>query len=45
MWNLKEKIMPLLPKNITVVTGEIGCVVGSHVGAKCYGEVFFTKNN
>lgn len=40
---LQDKVKKLLPENQKIVTGEIGCVVGSHVGAKCYGVTFFTK--
>lgn len=41
---LKSKVTELVPANQQIVTGEIGCVVGSHVGAKCYGIVFFKKD-
>ena len=41
---LKTKISPLLAPNQEVVVGEIGCVVGSHVGAKCYGIGYFSKD-
>ena len=41
---LKEKVKPLLGENQEIITGEIGCVVGSHVGAKCYGFGYFTKD-
>ena len=42
---LKNKFIPLLPEGQEIVTGEIGCVVGSHVGAKCYGFGYFTKDS
>ena len=41
---LKSKVVELVPANQQIVTTEIGCVVGSHVGAKCYGIVFFKKD-
>ncbi len=42
---LKSKFVPMLPQNQEIIIGEIGCVVGSHVGAKCYGFGYFTKDN
>ncbi len=41
---LKNKMKPLLPEGQEIITGEIGCVVGSHVGAKCYGFGYFSKD-
>ena len=41
---LAEKMKPLLSEGQGIITGEIGCVVGSHVGAKCYGYGYFTKD-
>ena len=41
---LIEKIKPVLKKDQEIVIGEIGCVVGSHVGAKCYGFGYFSKD-
>lgn len=41
---LAEKMKPLLSEGQEIITGEIGCVVGSHVGAKCYGYGYFTKD-
>lgn len=38
---LIAKAKPLISPNQKITTGEIGCVVGSHVGAKCYGLGFF----
>ena len=35
----KDKILP----NQKITNCEIGCVVGSHVGPKCYGIVYFEK--
>lgn len=40
---LKEKIKDIVSPTQEIVTAEIGCVVGSHVGAKCYGIVYFSK--
>ena len=40
---LKNKIKPLLSENQEIVESEIGYVVGSHVGPKCYGYGFFEK--
>ncbi len=40
---LKEKVKNILPPEQEIVIGEIGCVVGSHVGAGCYGLGFFVK--
>lgn len=42
---LKEKAKPHLAADQEIIIGEIGCVVGSHVGAKCYGFGYFTKDN
>ncbi len=42
--NLKEKVKAKISPNQEIVTGEIGCVVGSHVGAGCYGLGFFVKD-
>ncbi len=42
---LKEKAKPRLAADQEIIIGEIGCVVGSHVGAKCYGFGYFTKDN
>lgn len=39
----KERALPMLPAYAHYSTEEIGYVVGSHVGAKCYGVVFFNK--
>lgn len=36
----KTKLSPAQEK----LVGEIGCVVGSHVGAKCYGFSYFVKD-
>lgn len=41
---LKQKVKEVISPNQEIITGEIGCVVGSHVGAKCYGIGFFTKD-
>lgn len=41
---LKEKAKNIIGENQEVIVGEIGCVVGSHVGAKCYGFGYFTKD-
>lgn len=41
---LKEKAKDKLAPGQEVIFGEIGCVVGSHVGAKCYGYGFFSKD-
>ncbi len=40
---LLEKAKPKLSPTQETVIAEIGCVVGSHVGAKCYGYGFFVK--
>ncbi len=40
---LKEKYNSRLQKNQKITTSEIGCVVGSHVGPRCYGFVYFEK--
>jgi DegV family protein with EDD domain len=40
---LKNKVAKIIPSNQEIVIGEIGCVVGSHVGAKCYGLIYFSK--
>ena len=40
---LKEKFQAKLPQGQKITTCEIGCVVGSHVGPKCYGIVYFEK--
>ena len=40
---LKNKIKPLLSENQEIVESEIGYVVGSHVGPKCYGYGYFEK--
>lgn len=42
---LKQKVREVISPSQEIITGEIGCVVGSHVGAKCYGIGFFTKDN
>ena len=42
---LKEKVKDYLSPNQKMIVGEIGCVVGSHVGAKCYGLGFFEKED
>lgn len=39
---LYDKTKPKV-KNKEIVFGEIGCIVGSHVGAGCYGYCFFEK--
>lgn len=41
---LAQKMKPLLQEGQDIIVGEIGCVVGSHVGAKCYGYGYFTKD-
>ena len=41
---LKEKAKNIIGENQEVIVGEIGCVVGSHVGPKCYGFGYFTKD-
>ena len=40
---LREKYNSKLPKGQKITTCEIGCVVGSHVGPRCYGFVYFEK--
>lgn len=40
---LLEKHKDKIPANQKVTNCEIGCVVGSHVGPKCYGIVYFEK--
>lgn len=40
---LHEKYKEKLSKDQTITSCEIGCVVGSHVGPKCYGFVYFEK--
>lgn len=40
---LHEKYKSKLPANQTITNCEIGCVVGSHVGPRCYGFVYFEK--
>lgn len=42
---LKEKVKDKLAPNQDIIIGEIGCVVGSHVGAKCYAIGYFSKDN
>ena len=41
---LKEKVKDKLASEQEIVIGEIGCVVGSHVGSKCYGFGYFSKD-
>ncbi len=41
---LLEKSKVLLSPTQKTTVGEIGCVVGSHVGAKCYGFGYFLKD-
>ncbi len=43
MERLKEKAKPYLGENQEVITAQIGCVVGSHVGPTCYGFGYFEK--
>lgn len=40
---LREKYSLKLPKGQNISVCEIGCVVGSHVGPRCYGFVYFEK--
>lgn len=40
---LREKYSLKLPKDQNISVCEIGCVVGSHVGPRCYGFVYFEK--
>lgn len=40
---LIDKTKDILSPNQKTAIGEIGCVVGSHVGAKCYGFGYFCK--
>lgn len=40
---LHKKFKDKLPQNQKITNCEIGCVVGSHVGPKCYGFVYFEK--
>ena len=42
---LKEKVKDKLDPNQEIVIGEIGCVVGSHVGAKCYAIGFISNDS
>lgn len=41
---LQSKLDKILPAEQEKVVGEIGCVVGSHVGAKCYGVVYISND-
>lgn len=41
--HILEKYKNKFPGGQEIYTGEIGCVVGSHVGAGCYGYTFFEK--
>lgn len=41
---LKNKLDKVLPPEQERAVGEIGCVVGSHVGAKCYGIVYISED-
>ena len=41
---LIEKYKTKLDPKQEIIVGEIGCVVGSHVGAKCYALAYFEKD-
>lgn len=41
---MMEKAKPYVGKDQKVIYSEIGYVVGTHVGAKCYGYVYFEKD-
>ena len=41
---LEEKAKQRIGENQEVITAQIGCVVGSHVGPTCYGFGYFSKD-
>ena len=41
---LEEKVKQRIGENQEVITAQIGCVVGSHVGPTCYGFGYFSKD-
>lgn len=41
---LQTRLEKVIPAKQNRVVGEIGCVVGSHVGAKCYGIVYISND-
>lgn len=41
---LEEKAKQRIGENQEVITAQIGCVVGSHVGPTCYGLGYFSKD-